>query len=121
MSDFITIEVINARFHAFHGYHEEEKRTGNEFEVNALVTVDPEVGTVTGIDETVNYVTLFTILQKEMSEPRLLLETLLMEIAAKVHSAFPAIKKISLSITKFNPPIYQFNGQVRVSYEKFYE
>ena len=121
MSDFITIEVINARFHASHGYHEEEKRTGNEFEVNALVTVDPAVGTVTGIDETVNYVTLFTILREEMNEPRLLLETLLMEIAAKVHSAFPAIKKISLSITKFNPPIYQFNGQVRVSYEKLYE
>ena len=121
MRDLITIEVVNARFHAYHGYHEEEKLAGNEFEFNAQVAVDPEAGTVTGIEETVNYVTLFNIIREEMDRPRPLLETLLMEIAGRVHNAFPSIKKISLSIAKLNPPIYRFNGQVRVSYEKFYE
>ena len=119
MQDKITIEVLNARFHAFHGYFEEEKKTGNEFEVDARVVIDP-AGLLTGISETVNYVTLFEIIEKEMQEPRELLETLVMEMAGKAHNAFPAIEKISISVTKLNPPIYRFSGKVRVLYEKEY-
>jgi dihydroneopterin aldolase len=117
MKDNITIEILNARFHAYHGYYEEEKNAGNEFEVDARVIIDPS-GILTGINETVNYVTLFEIIEKEMQEPRELLETLVMEMAGKVHNAFPAIQKVTISITKLNPPIYGFSGKVRVLYEK---
>ncbi len=117
MKDIITIEVLNARFHAFHGYYDEEKKTGNEFEVSARVQIDP-VGVLTGIRETVNYVTLYNIIEKEMQQPRELLETLVMEMAGQVHNAFPTIQKIAISITKLHPPIYRFSGKVRVLYEK---
>ena len=121
MSDNITISVNASRFYAFHGYHEEEKQTGNEFEVDLSVEILPGDGTITGIGETVNYVSLFEILREEMQRPRKLLETLAMEIASSLHQRFPEISKLSISIQKLNPPIYQFTGRVGIRYEKTFK
>ena len=118
MNDSITISVNASRFYAFHGYHVEEKQTGNEFEVDLSVEIIPGDGTITGIGETVNYVSLYEILQEEMQKPRTLLETLAMEIATVIHQRFPDISRLSISIQKLNPPIHQFTGRVGVRYVK---
>ncbi len=118
MKELVIIELNNVRFHAYHGLFEEERRTGNDFVVNLRVEMIPASGTVTGIDETINYATLFRIVQEEMQQTRDLLETLTMEIAEHIHQSFPSVKKISISITKLNPPIAHFTGNVIVTYQK---
>ena len=118
MNETLSIELNKLRFHAFHGHFPEERKTGNEFEVNLKVDAPVTGGTITSIRETINYVSLFEIVQQEMKEPRGLLETLAMEIAEKIHRAFPVIKNISISIFKLHPPIHQFTGNVSVTYTK---
>jgi dihydroneopterin aldolase len=120
MSEKITIELNKLRFFAFHGLYTEEKKTGNEFEVDLSVAYVPRNGTVTGLEDTVNYVELYDLLKKEMQKPRELLETLAMEFTDRVHASFPVIKKVEIRITKLYPPIERFTGNVGVHYSKEY-
>lgn len=120
MSGLITIELKQLHFHAFHGLYAEERKTGNEFEINLAVSYVPPAGTITDISDTINYAQLYTLLKVEMQQPRDLLETFLMEVAEKIHASFLQIKKIDISITKLHAPIAKFIGTVGVKYSKEY-
>ena len=116
----ITIELKQLRFLAYHGLYAEERKTGNEFEINLSVSFQPSSGTITGIADTVNYSSLYSLLKTEMQKPRHLLETLVMEVAEVIHVSFPQIKKIEISITKLHVPIAKFTGTAGVRYQKGY-
>ncbi len=120
MSGVITIELKQLRFLAYHGLYAGERKTGNEFEINLSVAYQPSSGTITGITDTVNYSTLYTLLKTEMQKPRHLLETLVMELAEVIHVSFPQVKKIEISITKLHVPIAKFTGTAGVKYQKEY-
>ena len=120
MNELITIELKQLRFFAFHGLYEEEKKTGNEFEINMSVGFIPHSGTITDLQETVNYAGLYTLLRSEMQKPRALLETVVMEITELVHASFPIVKKVDITITKLHPPIARFTGTVGVRFSKEY-
>lgn len=120
MSGLITIELKQLRFLAYHGLYAEERKTGNEFEINLSVSYQPSSGTITGISDTVNYSELYTLLKAEMGKPRHLLETLVMELAEIIHGSFPLIKKIEISITKLHVPTAKFTGTAGVKYQKEY-
>jgi dihydroneopterin aldolase len=114
MGEF-TIELKGLQFFSFHGLYEEEKKKGGEFRVDLSVKIS-EQKHITGIDQTINYENLFTIIKTEMNQPRELLETLTQMIAEKIYTRFPSVKEIDLRIEKINPPIPNFNGKVAVSY-----
>ncbi|MGH2552508.1 MAG: dihydroneopterin aldolase [Chitinophagaceae bacterium] len=120
MSGLITIELKKLRFLAYHGLYAEERKTGNEFEINLSVSYQPASGTITGISDTVNYSELYALLKAEMQRPRHLLETFLMETAEMIHGSFPQIKKIELSITKLHVPTAKFTGTAGVFFRKEY-
>ncbi len=117
MNGWLTIELKQLRFFGYHGLYPEEKKTGNEFEVNLDVSYPPPEK-VTAPEETIDYVKLYQLLQEEMKNPRELLETLVTEIAQSIHQAFPRIKKIDIGITKLQAPITGFRGRVGVRYVK---
>lgn len=121
MNSLLTISLTGLRFFAYHGLYEEEKKTGNQFEIDLMVSYVPSSGTITDISDTINYVSLYELLKKEMQQPRGLLETLAMEIAEKIHHDFPMVKRIEFSIVKTQPPIIQFTGKVGVKYVKEFE
>ncbi|MBK7289287.1 MAG: dihydroneopterin aldolase [Chitinophagaceae bacterium] len=83
-------------------------KTGNEFEVKLAVSYDPGSELIDELVETVNYASLFSILQEEMQKPRELLETFVMEVADLLHKKYPSVKKIDISLSKLNPPIAKF-------------
>jgi len=120
MKALITVYLNQVRFFAYHGLFEEEQKTGNEFEVNLAVTYDPGSELINELSETVNYASLFSILQEEMQKPRELLETFVMEVADLLHKKYPSVKKIDISLSKLNPPIAKFTGEVGVKYSKEY-
>ena len=120
MQHIITIELKQLHFYAYHGLYPEERKIGNEFEVNLAVSYLPSSGTVTDISDTVNYVQLYELLKVEMQTPRYLLETFLMEITEKIHVSFGQIKKVDIAITKLHPPIVKFTGTVGIKYSKEY-
>src|SRR5689334_2507747 len=116
MSNTLTVELKALRFYAFHGLYAEEKKTGNEFRVDISVVHEPVSGTITDIGETVNYAKLYAIVKAEMQKPRQLLETLVMELAGIIHTSYPQVKKIEISITKLHVPIAKFTGTAGVTY-----
>lgn len=118
MAATITIELTGLRFHAFHGLYEEEKKTGNEFEVNLWVDYIPSAEVISEISDTVNYADLFGIVRSGMNKPTALLETLAIQITEAIWESFPQIKKTDILISKLHPPITQFTGRVGVRYSK---
>lgn len=120
MNEIINIELNQLRFTACHGLYPEERKTGNEFEVNLIVSFIPASGTITGIADTVDYGRLFDLVKKEMNHPRHLLETLAMETAEVIHLSFPEVKRIEIAITKMQVPIVKFRGTTSVRFVKEY-
>lgn len=120
MNGLMTIELKGLHFYAYHGLYPEEKKTGNEFEVSLSVSYRPASGTITDISDTVNYAALYALLKKEMTEPRHLLETFVMEMAELIHLSFPQITKIDISITKLHVPVPKFTGSAGVTYTVTY-
>lgn len=120
MSGILTIELRKLRFFAYHGLHAEERKTGNEFEVNLTVSYKEPANTIGRLDDSINYAALFEIVKKEMDEPCDLLETLVQTIALKVKDNFPDIKHLRISVYKLHPPIPQTRGSVGVTLEKEY-
>ena len=114
----ISIHLQNVQFKAFHGLYEEEKILGNTFELNLTVKYQPETLPITSIEQTINYQILFDIVEKRMSIPTELLETLATSIYNDITTVFPFVEHIEISITKKNPPIKGFKGTVAVSFEK---
>jgi 7,8-dihydroneopterin aldolase/epimerase/oxygenase len=114
----LTISIDKARFYCYHGLYAEEQKVGGEFEVNLAVQYLPIPAIVTSIDDTINYVTLFEIVKRRMQVPTPLLETLVMQIADDVKESFTDLKRISVRISKMQPPIPQFTGSTSVLFEK---
>lgn len=114
----VTVELKNLRFNAFHGIHEEEKILGNEYVVNAMVEFQENTDVIVHVNDTVNYASIYEIINKRMRIPTPLLETVAMETGDEIHHLFPQIKSVSLSITKMYPPIAGMQGSAVVSWKK---
>jgi 7,8-dihydroneopterin aldolase/epimerase/oxygenase len=115
----VTISLNFLRFWAYHGVFEEEKKIGNDYEVNVDVSFYSRKK-ITHLRETADYSRIHAIITNEMQQPRLLLETFLMELAETIHNEFPGLKKIDASIRKLHPPIPGIVGNVAVRYTKEY-
>lgn len=118
MPDTITIKLNQLRFFAYHGLYAEEKKTGNEFEVNISLNYPAPGAVIHDISGTINYAEIYTLVKNRMSKPAALLETLAMEMAETIHSAFPQIQSAEISVKKLYPPIEKFTGNVEVVYKK---
>jgi 7,8-dihydroneopterin aldolase/epimerase/oxygenase len=104
-------------FFAHHGLHEEETIIGADFEVCIDISFNP-LKEIVSINETVNYVEVFQLVQKLFSTPEKLLETLAQKIVGAIYNSNKKIQKINISIEKLNPPIANFTGTVAVSFSK---
>jgi 7,8-dihydroneopterin aldolase/epimerase/oxygenase len=113
----VTIHLNNLKFFAYHGVHEEEAIVGGEFEVNIDVSFT-QVDTIKNLDDTINYVALYSLVKKRFSTPEKLLETLAQNIAEDIYEADNNIQKINISIQKLNAPILNFTGSVGITYSK---
>lgn len=114
----ISIELRQVRFSGYHGLYPEEKKTGNEFLLDLVVSYDTGEEMITDISRTINYVELYQLVKQQFDTPIALLETLVKQIAAEIFSTYPQALKIFIAIEKLHPPIQGFEGSVRVSYTR---
>ena len=112
-----SIHLNNCRFYAFHGMHEEETTVGAPFEVSLSADFDADAP-IRHLKETINYVDVFDCVRSHFGRAVPLLETLAQEITDHIYLLDNRIKKISIHITKLNPPIAGFTGTIGVSYSK---
>lgn len=116
----LKISLRHLKFHAFHGLYKEERETGNDFEVNVDVCFSEPAGIITHINDTVNYAILYQLVKDRMNIPEPLLETIAMDIAQQIKQRFPIIFEINVSISKLNPPLFNFQGETNVSFHQQY-
>lgn len=121
MAGHFTIELNSIRFFAEHGMYEEEKRVGNEFEVDVSIACESPKELVTSIGQTVDYTEVYRILQEEFAERQFFIETVAMKVADKLKHQFPEIETVKISIRKLNPPITNFSGSVGIIYSKSFK
>ncbi|MDL2282143.1 dihydroneopterin aldolase [Parabacteroides sp. OttesenSCG-928-G06] len=104
------IELKSMKFYAYHGVMEQERRVGNHFLVDLLVTVPIQKATESDdLSDTINYAELFDVVKKEMAIPSNLLEHVAGRILTSLKTRFPAIESIELKLSKLTPP---FGGDV---------
>ncbi|HEX7756240.1 MAG TPA: dihydroneopterin aldolase [Niabella sp.] len=121
MAQLITIRLEQLRFFAYHGLYEEEKTTGNEFEMDLEISFPKEDGIITAITETLDYAAVYQLIKEEMQQPRELLETFLTELAEKLKDRFNFITYIKIKLYKLTVPITHFSGKIGVELEKKFE
>lgn len=113
-----SIQLNNLSFFSFHGLYEEEKLIGNDYEVDVAITthiIDP----VTSIDQTINYASLYEIIEQRMAIPTPLLETIAQDLVQQIYKMSEQhIKSIAVSIRKKYPPFPNVQGAVSVTYKK---
>ena len=101
-----TVKVENLKIYAFHGCMNEEKVIGSDYVVNitAICFVNKEVFQDV-INGTVDYVDLARIAKQEMSIRAKLLEVVVKRIIDRSFEEITVLNKISVTVSKINPPI----------------
>lgn len=101
-----TVKVENLKIYAYHGCMKEEKVIGSDYIVNitAVCFVNKEVFQDV-INGTVDYVDLARIAKEEMSIRAKLLEVVVKRIIDRSFKEIMVLNKISVTVSKINPPI----------------
>ncbi|MBT8260140.1 MAG: dihydroneopterin aldolase [Bacteroidia bacterium] len=100
------IKLENIRVFAHHGCLNEETKIGSDYRVDLQVKADLKKSAVSDkLQDTVDYVLLNSIVKEEMTVPSKLLETVARRIMKRVFKESEMVKKVSVSVSKINPPI----------------
>ena len=112
------ISLNQVSFLGYHGMYAEEKKIGNNFIVDLYVDFIPSQNSIIHLEETIDYVTLFDMVQKRMSIPTPLIETIVGDVADQILQQFPTVHEVYVKITKEKMPIKNFEGNISVSLTK---
>jgi len=100
------IKVENIRVFAHHGCLKEETVVGSNYRVDVAVSANLDKSSKTdALKDTVDYVTLNSIVVDEMGFPCKLLETVARRIIARFFNECAEVDWASVSVSKLNPPI----------------
>ena len=101
-----TVKVENLKIFAYHGCMEEEEIIGSDYIVNIKAyCVLGEKAFFDDITETVNYVDLARIAEREMAVRSKLLESVAKRITISCMKEIALIEEVFVSISKVCPPI----------------
>lgn len=101
-----TIKLKNIRTFSYHGCLIEEGKIGSDYRVDLDIKTDLRKSAVSDhLSDTVDYVLLNRIVVEEMAIRSNLLEYVAHRIIARIFSEVAAISRITLAVSKLNPPI----------------
>lgn len=97
------IRLVNAAFYARHGVHEEERRLGGRYEVDAELWFDSVAAAESDdLGKTVDYQRAYSIIKEIMTsgEPAALIETLAYRAAIKLIGELKLLESVSVKVRK---------------------
>ena len=106
-----TINLEGMEFHAFHGCYDLEQLSGSHFEVALEITTP--LGDVAAKDDvtlTVNYLTVYEVVRKQMRVTQHTIERVSQNIINALFDSFGQIVANKCTVTKLAPPL---GGKVR--------
>ncbi|MGH1437999.1 MAG: dihydroneopterin aldolase [Lewinella sp.] len=108
------IGLEGMRFNGPHGFYPEEEVLGNDFLIDIYLDVNTRRAAMhDDLGSTVNYETVYIMVQSEMKKSAQLIETLADRINGRISEFYDNLKGIRLVIRKLNPPL---SGQVAAAY-----
>lgn len=109
------IQIENMEFYAFHGHFKEERIVGNKFIVDLTIETDMKVPAESdNLKDAVNYQRVYEIVKAQMEMKSYLLEHIAGRIIDAVYSEMKGIEKITVKVSKMNPPMGGKIGAVSV-------
>lgn len=103
-------------FYAHHGFFEAEQQLGNRFQVDLKIEANLDLAAKTdNLNQTIDYVEVYQLVQDLMKQKFQLLETLAERIIKEIRNRFPQSISITCTVSKFNPPISGLCKRVAVS------
>src|ERR1700741_415822 len=112
----LTLELGDLLFSANHGLYAEETVAGGDYLMDMKVWSEIDRVPVKDFKRTVDYVSVYEIVNGFMQHPTPLLETLVTEIAVTIIQKFHQVTSVYIRLYKLHPPITQFRGKVGVSF-----
>ncbi|MFI3278515.1 MAG: dihydroneopterin aldolase [Rikenellaceae bacterium] len=100
------IKLDKMEFHAYHGCYELERKVGNRFNVNLVVTTP--LGAVAAEDDVtqaVSYLTLFEIVEAQMRITQHTIEAVAVNIISSIRSSYPEVVGVRCEVCKLAPPL----------------
>lgn len=108
------IGLEGMRFHGPHGFYPEEGILGNDFVVDVYIASNTRRAAISDdLGATVNYETVYLMVQSEMRKPVQLIETLAERILQRLSDFYESTQGIRVIVRKLNPPL---GGQVDAAY-----
>ena len=100
------IDIENMDFYAFHGCFAEERQIGTRFRVNLRIELDTKTAQQSDcIEDTVDYLSVYQTVKKQMSIPSKLLEHVAERIVVALMEEYRQITHIWVKVTKCHPPL----------------
>lgn len=99
--------IKSLKYRSQHGFYEEERRDGNDFEVDLIFDLDlRKAGRSDDLAQTLNYEEAEATVREVMEGPsRKLIETLVLNIGERLFGKFPEVQHLKVSVRKLNPPL----------------
>lgn len=103
--DTLTLKTL--RFTAYHGFYEEERQKGNNFEVDLVFSTDLRTaGDSDRLEDTIDYQQVVQTVQAIMEGPsQKLIETLTKRIGDQLFARFRQAREIQVAVRKLTPPL----------------
>ena len=105
-------------FNGFHGVYPAEKKIGNTFKVDVRIQMSPATKTIHQLEDTIDYMQVYALIQKIMAVPTPLLETIVANIADQILAAHPMAESVYVKITKLQLSVPYFEGTTAVDIER---
>ncbi len=102
----------------FMGFILQKKKIGNTFKVDVRIHFNPATQTIDKLEQTIDYVEVYHLIQKIMSVPTALLETIVANIADQILATHPIAEAVYVKITKQQLAVPHFEGTTAVDIER---
>ncbi len=109
------ILIENMEFYSFHGHFREERIVGNKFLVDLTIETDMKLAAESdNLKDAVNYQRAYDIVKAQMDMKSHLLEHIAGRILEAIYAELKGIAKITIKVSKMNPPMGGKIGSVSV-------
>jgi 7,8-dihydroneopterin aldolase/epimerase/oxygenase len=113
------IRIEDMEFYAFHGHFREEQIIGNKFLVDLTIETDmTQPSESDNLKDAVNYQKVYEIVKRQMEIKSHLLEHIAGRIIKAIYAELGGISKVTVKISKLNPPMGGRIGAVSVVISK---
>ncbi|MEL7832631.1 dihydroneopterin aldolase [Fodinibius sp. Rm-B-1B1-1] len=102
-----TLTIKSLRFKGYHGYYQQEREEGNNFEIDLTFHADlRNAGDSDRLEDTIDYQQVLKTVELVMKGPSVkLIETLTKRIGDQLFEQFSDVRQLKVAVRKLNPPL----------------